>query len=205
MRLQVVDHTALERVAVQAALELASGKLQPTAATRKPSVMQWLLERNPIGRRVLFDQAAKAVDKATGGHYPSPPAILDAVRTGLEEGMAAGLAKEAKLFGQLGMTPQSAALRGLFFAQTATKKNPYKVEAGAAFREAKTVGVLGAGLMGAGISQVTASAGKLEDGKHIERPPQSRRRRCGDYDVGFFSLSTFDDVTSTSQHDETSR
>ena len=157
---QVVDPSALERVAVQAARELSEGKLKPAAASRKPTVMQLLLERNPLGRRFLFDQALKAVRKATGGHYPSPPAIVDVVRRGIEGGMAAGLDKEATEFGRLGMTPQSAALRGLFFAQTATKKNPYRTS-DVGFVEAGTVGVLGAGLMGAGIAQVTATAGEL--------------------------------------------
>jgi hypothetical protein len=152
-----VDPTALERVAIQAARELADGTLKRSA--RKPGVMEWLLERNPLGRSVLFSQARKAVAKASGGHYPAPFGILDSVRTGIEQGMPAGLDYEATRFGNLGFTSESAALRGLFFAQTATKKNPYKAE-DAPGRKVDTVGVLGAGLMGAGIAHVTAVAGE---------------------------------------------
>ena len=68
-----------------------------------------------------------------------------------------GLKKESQLFGELGMTTVSQALRGIFFSQTATKKNPY----GKPPVAVSTVGVLGAGLMGAGIAQVTSGAGEL--------------------------------------------
>jgi hypothetical protein len=169
---QVVDPSALERVAVTAARELADGTL--TRAPRKQGWAGWLLEGNALGRGFLFDQAAKAVAKATGGHYPAPPAILEAVRAGVEQGLPAGLEKEASLFGSLGMTRASAALRGLFFAQTATKKNPFKGAGGSGSREVATVGVLGAGLMGAGIAQVTSSAGE-----HTARGQRQRARATG--------------------------
>ena len=56
------------------------------------------------------------------------------------------------------MTRVSEALRGLFFAQTATKKNP----AGKPTAPANLIGVLGAGLMGAGIAHVTSLAGEWD-------------------------------------------
>lgn len=152
---EVVDTGALEAAAMAAARELAAGSLK--VAPRKAGLMEVLLERNPLGRAVLFNQAAKAIDKAAGGHYPAPVAILEAVRAGVDGGHEAGSARERALFGELGMTSVSAALRGIFFAQTATKKNPAgKAAGGSAVR---TVGILGAGLMGAGVAQVTSAAG----------------------------------------------
>ena len=102
----------------------------------------------------MFNAAAKKVNKATGGKYPAPGAILDCARTGLESGHAAGSKKERELFGMLATTPESAALRGLFFGQTASKKNPYE---GKEKKRVETIGVLGAGLMGAGIAEVSAA------------------------------------------------
>lgn len=155
---EVVDTSALKRVAVTAAKELVEGKLKP-AEPRKASaggLMGILLEGNPLGRNILFSQAAKQIEKAAGGHYPAPPAILECIKEGIENGFEAGSKKERELFGRLGMTNESKALRGIFFAQTATKRNP----AGkAVLPPVKTVGVLGAGLMGAGVAQVTTSAG----------------------------------------------
>jgi enoyl-CoA hydratase/long-chain 3-hydroxyacyl-CoA dehydrogenase len=103
----------------------------------------------------MFSQARKTVMKQTKGKYPAPLHILECVKTGLESGHAAGSAKEAQLFGQLSQTPESASLRGLFYGQTECKKNKY----GKPDVSVNTVAVLGAGLMGAGIAQVSASKG----------------------------------------------
>lgn len=152
---EIVDPAALESIAVQAAIELANGTLKKSK--RKSGLLEILLENNPLGRYVLFNQARKAVAKASGGFYPSPFAILDVVETGMSKGMKAGLEKEASDFGRLGMTNVSKALRGIFFAQTATKRNPF----GKPTVSINDVSILGAGLMGAGIAQVTSLQARL--------------------------------------------
>jgi enoyl-CoA hydratase/long-chain 3-hydroxyacyl-CoA dehydrogenase len=152
---EVVDPAALEAVAVEAALELASGTLKARPkSSRQPGLLAWLLEGNPLGRRVLFDRARAQVAKATGGHYPAPAAIVDTVEEGVTHGVAAGLAREAREFGNLGFSDESRALRGIFFAQRETKKNPYGLVP--ADLQVRNVAVLGAGLMGAGIAHVTS-------------------------------------------------
>jgi enoyl-CoA hydratase / long-chain 3-hydroxyacyl-CoA dehydrogenase len=156
---EVVDPAALEAVAVEAALELASGtlKARPKSSRQpglQPGLLAWLLEGNPLGRRVLFDRARAQVAKATGGHYPAPAAIVDTVEEGVTHGVAAGLAREAREFGNLGFSDESRALRGIFFAQRETKKNPYGLVP--ADLQVRNVAVLGAGLMGAGIAHVTS-------------------------------------------------
>ncbi len=60
---------------------------------------------------------------------------------------------EAHAFGELAMTSESAALRSLFFATTAMKKEK---GADAEPRTLQQIGVLGGGLMGGGIASVTA-------------------------------------------------
>jgi enoyl-CoA hydratase/long-chain 3-hydroxyacyl-CoA dehydrogenase len=150
----VADPNALEHAAVLAAKGLADGSVKKGGGKKK-ALMAKLLEDNPVGRAVLFNQAGKMIAKKAGSHYPAPAAILECIKAGVEGGHKAGSAKEAAEFGRLGMTPVSAALRSIFHGQTACKKNPY----GKPSRRLDTVGVLGAGLMGAGIAEVTAQAG----------------------------------------------
>lgn len=111
-----------------------------------------------LGRKVIFDQAAKKTNDKTRGNYPAADAILDVIRYGLEKGMTKGLENEAKRFGELVMTSESKALRSIFFATTEMKKE-FGSDA-----EPNTVNnavVLGGGLMGAGITHVTVSKAKV--------------------------------------------
>eukprot|EP00095_Tigriopus_kingsejongensis_P011004 snap_masked-scaffold1321_size48246-processed-gene-0.8 protein:Tk11004 transcript:snap_masked-scaffold1321_size48246-processed-gene-0.8-mRNA-1 annotation:"fatty-acid oxidation protein subunit alpha" len=146
----VVPHSVLLRVAEELALK---GKPK-----RQNSWQNWAMGGNALGRSVVFDQAAKKTREKTRGNYPATEAILDVIKYGLDKGVEKGLALEAKRFGELVMTNESASLRSIFFATTAMKK-----ETGAdAEPDAVTgVAVLGGGLMGAGIANVSATKANL--------------------------------------------
>jgi enoyl-CoA hydratase/long-chain 3-hydroxyacyl-CoA dehydrogenase len=66
------------------------------------------------------------------------------LQTGVDKGFEAGLEAERNGFGELSQTPQSKGLIGLFRGQTQCKKNRF----GSPQLKTKTIGVLGAGLMG---------------------------------------------------------
>ncbi|KJE95861.1 trifunctional protein, partial [Capsaspora owczarzaki ATCC 30864] len=151
-----IDNTLknLEREAVIAAKALAAGKLKVDRSVPLLSVKgitKYLTEEVEYGRNFVLQKARETVLKKTQGNYPAPLAIIDVVRAGLAGGFTNGLQAEAKAFGKLGMTDESKALIGLYFGQTALKKNRY----GAPERPTQNVAVLGAGLMGAGIAQVS--------------------------------------------------
>lgn len=146
----VVDAHALERSAVATAVDAISGATKPRK--RKVGWVDWFLESTPVGRRVLFDKAGKTVAKQTKGKYPAPVAILKCAQAGMEAGHVKGSEIERQQFGVLAATTESSALRGLFFGQTASKKNAH----GQPAAPVATIGVLGAGLMGAGIAEVSA-------------------------------------------------
>ncbi|MDX1302312.1 fatty acid oxidation complex subunit alpha FadJ [Photobacterium sp.] len=135
-------------------LEVAEKQALAEKPKRKHSFQDWAMGGNALGRSVVFDQAAKKTHEKTRGNYPAADAILAVIKYGLQHGVKKGLQQEAKRFGELVMTPESAALRSIFFATTAMKK-----ETGSAARPAaiSKVGVLGGGLMGGGISHVTAT------------------------------------------------
>eukprot|EP00126_Sphaerothecum_destruens_P007729 Sdes_comp19965_c0_seq1m12514 len=151
----------LERSAVLTAQKLARGELKRKprgAELSKFSVggfKHWAVHDFEYGRNFVFSQAEKSVLKKTYGNYPAPLAILQVVRTGIEKGMRAGLEAESEKFGELAMTPQAKALMGIFFGQTSLKKNRF----GSPGKPSQNVGVLGAGLMGAGIGYVNIVKG----------------------------------------------
>jgi len=101
-------------------------------------------------KNYVFDQAKNKVMKMTNGVYPAPLEILKVVREGLDKGSDAGYKAEREAFGRLTVSPEASGLMGLFNGQTECKKNKF----GNPERPPKTLGVLGAGLMGAGIAQV---------------------------------------------------
>ena len=149
----LIHPPGLPDAARRAARQLASGGLE--VDRNGQSLGDQLLEGNPVSRRVIYRQALKRTEKRTRSNYPAPPLIIDAVRTGMEEGLEAGLDAENEHFGELVFSSESQALVSLFFAKRKAEKNPMPDKA----QPVNTVGVLGAGLMGSGIAQVTAENG----------------------------------------------
>lgn len=106
-------------------------------------------------RNKIFKTAQNQVLRLSNGLYPAPLKIIDVIQTGIEKGTSAGYEAESKAFGELAMTPESRGLISLFRGQNECRKNRF----GNPQSEVKTVGVLGAGLMGAGIAQVSVNNG----------------------------------------------
>ena len=149
----LIHAPGLPAAARRAARQLAGG--ERTIERDEQSFGDRLLEGNPVSRRVIYRQARTRTESRTQGNYPAPPRIIDAVRTGMEEGLEVGLNTERKHFGELAFTPESQALVSLFFAKRDAETNPQPNRA----RPVETLGVLGAGLMGSGIAQVSAQNG----------------------------------------------
>jgi 3-hydroxyacyl-CoA dehydrogenase / enoyl-CoA hydratase / 3-hydroxybutyryl-CoA epimerase len=150
----LVDDVVPESILLETAVKLAL-KGKPQRGVRKVSLVSKFLEQTAIGRNIVFSQARKQTLSKTHGNYPAPVKILDVVQTGIEKGQDAGLMAEAEAFGQLCMTKESAALRSIFFATTEMKK-----ETGAGDVTPQVVhkaAILGGGLMGGGIANVTAT------------------------------------------------
>ncbi|MBV4411862.1 fatty acid oxidation complex subunit alpha FadJ [Enterobacteriaceae bacterium YMB-R22] len=150
----LVDDVVPRAILLESAVALVKQRHKP----RRALPVRERILAGPVARALLFSMAAKKARSRTRGNYPAPERIIEAVRTGLAQGSSAGYETEAGAFGELAMTPESAALRHLFFAGTEIKK-----EAGsdAAARPLRQIGVLGGGLMGGGIACVTAAKARL--------------------------------------------
>lgn len=131
---------------------------KPASHPDKRSLAEKALESNPLTRKIIFSQARKQTMGQTKGNYPAPFKIIDSVEYGYKNGFEKGIRNESQLFGELAVTPESRALVQLFFAMNQAKKNPLDEKK----KEVKNIGVLGAGLMGSGITQVS-----IEDGIHV--------------------------------------
>ncbi|HKM97955.1 MAG TPA: fatty acid oxidation complex subunit alpha FadJ [Buttiauxella sp.] len=154
LKLGLVDEVVPHSILLAAAIERVAKGRQPS---RILPVRERILA-GPLGRSLLFSIVSKKTEQKTRGNYPATQRIIDVIKVGLGQGSFSGYESEAKAFGELAMSPQSAALRGLFFASTELKKEH---GADAQPRPINAVGVLGGGLMGGGIAFVTATKGKL--------------------------------------------
>ena len=148
----VVEPDKLKRAAIMMAERLLQ---KPMVRKRKKSLVNKFLENTGVGRNIVLKQAGKMAMKQSQGNYPAIPAILDCIGTGVQKGLEAGLDKEREHFEALMLTDESKALRSLFFATTENKKNPF----GKTEREINTLGMIGAGFMGAGIAEVSVTKG----------------------------------------------
>jgi 3-hydroxyacyl-CoA dehydrogenase/enoyl-CoA hydratase/3-hydroxybutyryl-CoA epimerase len=158
---ELVPNSILLEVALRAADRLAT--IGPGRRERRGGIAALLLDRNPIGRRVVYSQARKTVLARTGGNYPAPLAALDVVQTGLERGFRAGLRAEHEAFGKLAVSDVSHRLVEIFFATTALKKDdgvpPGTVGEVAPIRR---IAVVGAGFMGAAIAGTAVLRARVE-------------------------------------------
>ena len=126
------------------------------ADTRPLPLVRNLPCKHPLGD-AYFGFAANMV-RGMSKNFPAPLKCLDAVRGATTMKFDEGLAHERELFTSLVTSPESAALRHLFFGQRAASKIP-DVPADTPTRAIKSVAVIGAGTMGGGISMNFLNAG----------------------------------------------
>ncbi|MBV7410520.1 3-hydroxyacyl-CoA dehydrogenase NAD-binding domain-containing protein [Maritimibacter sp. DP1N21-5] len=94
----------------------------------------------------------------TWGAFPAPKAMLSAVYEGLMVPFDTALKIEARWFTKVIMDPSSSAMiRSLFINKEALEKGAVRPDV--PDQKVRKVGVLGAGMMGAGIALVSAQAG----------------------------------------------
>ncbi|WP_417601989.1 3-hydroxyacyl-CoA dehydrogenase NAD-binding domain-containing protein [Pararhodobacter oceanensis] len=105
-----------------------------------------------------FVGASAMVHANTWGAYPAAKALLSAVYEGLQVPFDTALKVEARWFTHVLMNPSSSAMiRSLFVNKGALEKGANRPDV--PDERVKKVGVLGAGMMGAGIAYVSAAAG----------------------------------------------
>lgn len=145
----------LEEVAIEFARGIANKKIPLRKEKGKMEKIQDYVMSFQFVRNQIYKTVHSKVMKQSKGLYPAPLKIIECTKTGIEQGPTAGYLAESQNFGQLAKTSESAALIGLYHGQVACKKNRF----GTPQKEVKTLAILGAGLMGAGIAQVSVDKG----------------------------------------------
>jgi len=143
----VVDADVLQ-AAIDLAQHDAAGKLTLNKARD-------LIVKLP-NAEAFFDFARGAVTPLTQ-NYPAPGKCIDAVEAAVLKPFDEGLKLERALFAELLGSPESKALRHVFFATRAAAK--VADVSGTPPRTIKSVAVIGAGTMGGGIAMNFANAG----------------------------------------------
>jgi 3-hydroxyacyl-CoA dehydrogenase/enoyl-CoA hydratase/3-hydroxybutyryl-CoA epimerase len=156
---ELVHPAILVDTAVDRARKLADRTLDARRGPKDRGAAGVLLEANPIGRAIVFRKAREGVLEKTHGHFPAPLAAIQAVQAGYEKGREAGYREEARAFGAMAASAESKELVFLFFATSALKKDPGVTGAAPKPQEVQTLGVIGAGFMGAGIATVAVQQG----------------------------------------------
>jgi 3-hydroxyacyl-CoA dehydrogenase len=105
-----------------------------------------------------YFQFARNMVKGMAKNLPAPAKCVDAVEAATKRKFADGMAYEREIFINLMWTPESRALRHIFFSERAASKIP-DVPSDTPQRAVKTVGVIGAGTMGGGIAMNFLNAG----------------------------------------------
>jgi 3-hydroxyacyl-CoA dehydrogenase/enoyl-CoA hydratase/3-hydroxybutyryl-CoA epimerase len=145
----LVDEVVAPSILIETAKSYA-GKMEGKRSGRGRT-RAWI-EGNPLARRIIFSKARKSVLDQTHGHYPAPLAAIDVMAVGLAGGVERGLAAEVERAAKLIMGDVAQNLVRVFFMMEESKKD----RTGAAARDVRDVGVLGAGIMGGGIAQIVA-------------------------------------------------
>ncbi|KRZ69190.1 Trifunctional enzyme subunit alpha, mitochondrial [Trichinella papuae] len=155
----------LERGAVQILRDLLTTELVVLRKLKFPHNLVHTLLDIELFRNLFFVYMRNKVEKLTHGHYPAPSYIVNVVRKGYKFGIGDGLKAEAKAFGLVATSSESKSLLHLFTLSTECKKNPFAP----AKKEPKSLAVIGAGLMGCGIAQVSIYNGFVTYLKDVDK------------------------------------
>jgi 3-hydroxyacyl-CoA dehydrogenase/enoyl-CoA hydratase/3-hydroxybutyryl-CoA epimerase/enoyl-CoA isomerase len=150
----VVAPADLREAALGMLRDAADGKLDWRARRAEKKAP---LQLDAVEAGMVFTVSKAFVAGKAGPHYPAPLAAIEAIEQGASKGRDEALAIEAAGFAKVAKTGAAHALVSVFLGDQAMKKIA-KQHAKAA-RPVKRAAVLGAGIMGGGISYQSASRG----------------------------------------------
>jgi 3-hydroxyacyl-CoA dehydrogenase/enoyl-CoA hydratase/3-hydroxybutyryl-CoA epimerase len=129
---------------------------------------RWL----PPFRKAFFALARRqTASRVRPDQYPAPFRALEAMEFGLGVPLQEGLAREARILGEVAMSEARKNLTRLFFLQRESRKVLSTLPPETRPRKVDRLGLLGAGVMGGGIAQVAAASGITVRMKDVDLKP----------------------------------
>ncbi len=143
---------------------------KPAPPSPPGGLKNFLLTGNPPGLNFVLSRTEKTVMKETGGHYPAPLQILQALREGWGRPLPEALEAEKRALVPLLDSLAARNLIGIFLMSEAAKKNPFAAD-GEKVEPPGRAMVIGAGVMGSGIAVSLIQAGREVWLKEVAEAP----------------------------------
>ena len=132
-------------------------RIEKRRRARQSKVLR-LMSATPPARSIMYRKARKGILSKTNGHYPAPLAALRVIRsTYRKKTLQAGLEIEANALAELAASSESRNLVWLFQASQRTKGGSGSKRTSR--NDVDCAGVVGGGIMGAGIAWALSNAG----------------------------------------------
>lgn len=151
LEMGLIDEICGENELLTAAMEFA-GKILADDSIR-PRVSDIELANSSENRQILDNWKARITKYSRG--QESPSVAVESIKSAIELPFAEGLKKERELFLTCLASPQSEALRYIFFAERTAAKQPQSIPGTAV--EIQTAAIIGGGTMGRGIAMCFAN------------------------------------------------
>jgi len=151
LNMGVIDKLAGDKDLLSTAVGFAQRVLEN--GDSRPRISGMNLDDSPENQEVLASWKTRISKKARG--QQSPLAAMESISNALKLPFAEGLKKEREIFMDCMASPQSRALRHIFFAERAAAKLPESIANSPT--EIRTVAVIGGGTMGRGIAMCFAN------------------------------------------------
>lgn len=147
---RVYEAERFDKAAGAFAKKLAGSGKKPVP--RRRSFIARAITESPPARWLILRFTRRVLAARTKGHYPALPTALEITVAGLNISPERAYAQEAEAFGALSVTPECKNLIAVYqLTETARKRAPAGEPA-----KVRRAGVVGAGLMGAGIAELFA-------------------------------------------------
>jgi 3-hydroxyacyl-CoA dehydrogenase/enoyl-CoA hydratase/3-hydroxybutyryl-CoA epimerase len=183
---EVVPKDILIDVAKKRALEILEKKLKPNRPAKR-GFGELLIEKNPVGRKILFNKARKRVVNKTNSNYLAPLMALEAVEVGMNSSFNRGLHVESVYFSELVLSDVSRHLINIFSACDDIKKDPITQNTEIKPRKVEKIAVVGTGFRGRQIAAISADIGVRVRLRDIDMKCAGEAlKSCHDYfEVGY--------------------